>query len=191
MVPSWPKFCARGLFCSLKEIRRIKDTFVENWHFLLEVVRTDGGLALESRFFLLSALPSALLPLCAAILGPRPPGSKGHPESGPWRVSWQGGGVLEVLPFLYPPQFIPLRMFPKHGRGQGSGKRLGPHAVPSGLGAQVFRTCPSSSSAACGRYSPGPSWKTRRKEMGVLPANANSWRGRGARCRSPFAVTCN
>ena len=41
MVPSWLKVCARGLFCSLKEIRRIKDTFVENRHFLLEVVRRD------------------------------------------------------------------------------------------------------------------------------------------------------
>ena len=59
MVPSWLKFCARGLFCSLKEIRRIKVTFVENWHFLLEVVRTDRrALALESRFFLFKGLLS-------------------------------------------------------------------------------------------------------------------------------------
>ena len=143
MVPSWLKFCARGLFCSLKEIRRIKVTFVENWHFLLEVVRTDRrALALESRFFLFKGLLSALLhSVCLpwVLVQLREQGPPWSLDLGvrPGRVGGPGSPALPVLLTVHP-----LGMFPKHGRGQGGGKRPGPHAVPSGLGAQVPRNLP-------------------------------------------------
>ena len=146
MVPSWLKFCARGLFCSLKEIRRIKGTFAENWHFLLEVVRTDGrALAVESRCFLFKALPSALLPSTCLPLSPRPPqGARATLESGPWCASWQGGGpgspALLVLLTVHP-----LGMHPKHviGRavGRGQGHTRCPGSCPSSSLCRLWRVC--------------------------------------------------
>ena len=131
MVPSWLKFCARGLFCSLKEIRRIKGTFAENWHFLLEVVRTDGrALAVESRCFLFKALPSALLPSTCLPLSPRPPqGARATLESGPWCASWQGRGSWKSCPSCTP-HSSSSRDSPETRERQGGGKRPGPHAVP-------------------------------------------------------------
>lgn len=129
--------------CSLKEIRRIKDIFVENWHFLLEVFRIDGwALALKADSFFLRLFHLRSTALCVPPLGHRPPqGAGSHP--GVWTLGVCPGrvGGLEVLPFCAP-TVHPLRMFPKHGRGQDSKEEAGATRSAVAWGAQVPRNLP-------------------------------------------------
>lgn len=183
--------------CSSKDITSIKDTFVENGHFLLEVVRTDGRVfVLESRRFHLCPCTSRACP--GSSFPPAPPGRARPTECvlaswGSWKKSCHSCAPRSSSSWDAPQTPV---------WGPGGRKRLEATCGASWPGDKA--ECPDPASP--GAQEPGPSssfcrlrlafqghpGRAGRQRMGISPPNANSWSGRGLRLQETLSdVICN